>query len=288
MFAAAARGTGRCHRIIHNGKKFSTALVRHPSPLLSEGLVTHIQRSHDVSVSKATTQWRNYVALLEEKGWDVFHAPPLDDAPDGVFIEDNMLVCAEGANSTIIIMNSSSPERRSEVIGLEEEFLFAVHDNITRVADIDESAYIDGGDVLKVGKTMYIGESSRTNRRGIEAVKTILQYNNIALDIVTVPTNKVLHLKSGISALPNGVLIGHLDNVDDEMLNVLQHKFVPVPEIEGTAVVDLGGGNLLASSSAPETKRMIEGEYGFTVNDVDISEFEKLEGCVTCLSVRIR
>jgi len=233
-------------------------------------------------------QWRGYVSALENNGWDCFHAPPLDDSPDGVFIEDNLLVCKDGEKSTIIVMNSSSEERREEVYGIEEEFLYVVHDNVTRVTSINEHAYIDGGDVLKVGNTVYIGESSRTNKEGINAVVRILRVNNINLNVIKVPTNKALHLKSAITALPNETIIGHKDNVDDEMLAALKHNFVHVPEIEGTAVVDLGGGKLLSSAAAVETTKMIESEHGYDVVNVDISEFEKLEGCVTCLSVRIR
>ena len=112
-----------------------TALVRPPSPLLSQGLVTHIERSDNVDFPLALRQWNDYVSVLESNGGNVYRAPPLDESPDGVFIEDNMLHVADESNSTVIIMNSSSPERREEVLGLEEEFLYVTlegRENVTR------------------------------------------------------------------------------------------------------------------------------------------------------------
>ena len=258
---------------------------------MERGLVTHIDRSDSVDAALALKQWGGYVAALEDHGWDVFHAPPLDDCPDGCFIEDNLLVCKDGENSTMILMNSSSEERREEVVGLEEDFLYVVDDigrDVARITSIDEQAFIDGGDVLKVGNIVYIGQSGRTNRAGIEAVSRILRDRGMGgLEVVRVPTNLVLHLKSAITALPCGTIIGHKDNVDDAMLGALRHNFVHVPEIEGTAVVDLGEGSLLMSAAGTETHTLLK-ERGYNVVACDICEFEKLEGCVTCLSVRIR
>jgi dimethylargininase len=102
--------------------------------------------------------------------------------------------------------------------------------------------------------------------------------------VVAVPLTKVLHLKSAVTALPDGTVIGYLPVVDDPSVF---GEFLPVPEEPGAHVVLLGDGKLLMSSNAPETASWMR-ERGYEPVLVDIGEFEKLEGCVTCLSVRLR
>jgi dimethylargininase len=102
--------------------------------------------------------------------------------------------------------------------------------------------------------------------------------------VVAVPVTKVLHLKSAVTALPDGTIIGRSDNLEDPLVFA---DFLEVPEEHGTAVVDLGDGALLMCADAPQTAELFRAR-GFDIDVVAITEFEKLEGCVTCLSVRIR
>jgi dimethylargininase len=99
-----------------------------------------------------------------------------------------------------------------------------------------------------------------------------------------VPVTKVLHLKTAVTALPDGTVIGYPDFVDNP---AIFERFLPVPEEHGTAVLCLSGSHLLMSASAPRSAELIRG-LGYDVTTVEITEFEKLEGCVTCLSVRLR
>ena len=98
------------------------------------------------------------------------------------------------------------------------------------------------------------------------------------------PVTKALHLKSTVTALPDGTVIGHPSLVDNPSLF---DRYLEVPEVEGVAVVVVTNNSVLISASAPKTAALI-GDLGYRVTTVDIGEFEKLEGCVTCLSVRIR
>ena len=98
------------------------------------------------------------------------------------------------------------------------------------------------------------------------------------------PVRKVLHLKSAVTALPDGTVLGHGPLVDDPGV---WDRFLDVPEEAGAHVVTLDADTVLMSASAPRTRTLLE-ERGLRVVAVDISEFEKLEGCVTCLSVRLR
>ena len=102
--------------------------------------------------------------------------------------------------------------------------------------------------------------------------------------VVPVPVTKVLHLKSGVTALPDGTVIGYEPLVDDPPIFP---TFLPVPEEHGAAIVDRGDGAAIMSADAPRTADLLRGR-GLQVVTVPITQFEKLEGCVTCLSVRLR
>jgi dimethylargininase len=150
------------------------------------------------------------------------------------------------------------------------------------VRRIEWPGTLDGGDVLKVGRTVYVGRTARTNDAGIAQLRAIVE--PAGWSVVAVPVTKVLHLKSAVTALPDGTVIGRAGNVDDRGAFP---AFLEVPEASGTAVVDLGDGALLMSSDAPRSAELFRAR-GYEVVPVAITEFEKLEGCVTCLSVRIR
>jgi len=102
--------------------------------------------------------------------------------------------------------------------------------------------------------------------------------------VVPVPVTKVLHLKSAVTALPDGTVVGHPPVVDDPLVF---GRFLAVPEESGGHVVLLGGGKLLMAADAPRTAELYA-DLGYEPVLVDVSEFQKLEGCVTCLSVRLR
>jgi dimethylargininase len=151
-----------------------------------------------------------------------------------------------------------------------------------RIERIEHPATFDGGDALKVGSTIYVGLSGRTNAAGIEQLRAIL--SPLGANVIAVPLTKVLHLKSAITALPDETIVGWLPAVDDvDMFPT----FVATPEESGAHVVLIGGNKLLMSSGCPQTAAMFR-KMGYEPVEVDIDEFIKLEGCVTCLSVRLR
>ncbi|GGU33769.1 dimethylargininase [Nocardioides albus] len=250
------------------------ALVRRPSPRLADGLVTHIERS-PVDIDLAHEQWEAYVAAMRSAGWTTHEVDPADDCPDSVFVEDTMVVFGDLA----VISRPGALERRPEITAAEE----AVRARGYRIAHIEAPGTLDGGDVLKHGDTVWVGEGGRTNAEGIAQLRALL--GPLGAVVVAVPLTKVLHLKSAVTALPDGTVIGHEPLVDDP--SVWGARFLPVPEEPGSHVVVLDDRTLLMADSAPSTRAMFE-ERGYTVVAVDISEFEKLEGCVTCLSVRLR
>ncbi|MBN9190850.1 MAG: N(G),N(G)-dimethylarginine dimethylaminohydrolase, partial [Microbacterium sp.] len=121
-----------------------------------------------------------------------------------------------------------------------------------------------------------------TNDAGIAQLRGILEPRGWR--VVEVPVTKVLHLKSGVTALPDGVVVGYAPLVDDP---AAFPEFLPVPEEHGTAVVVLDEDTILMSADAPETAALYRAR-GLEVVETAVTEFEKLEGCVTCLSVRVR
>jgi dimethylargininase len=249
------------------------ALVRRPCRRLAEGLVTHIERS-PVNVDIAMKQWEGYVRAFVDAGWRVTEVEPAPDCPDGVFVEDTVVVYGDLA----VIARPGAVERRSETQGTEK----AVAEFGYRVAHIEAPGVLDGGDVLKHGGTVYVGQSGRTNADGIRQLAEYLA--PFGATVIAVPLTKALHLKSAVTALPDGTIIGYAPVVDDPSVF---DAFLPVPEGPGAHVVLLGDGKLLMSSAAPQTAALLRSR-GYEPVLVDIGEFEKLEGCVTCLSVRLR
>jgi dimethylargininase len=251
----------------------SLALVRRPGPLLADGLVTHIDRV-PVDVDLAVAQWHAYVAAMEREGWDIAHVEPADDCPDAVFVEDAMVVF----DDLCVITRPGAASRHGEIDGAEAAALAAGLE-IHRIAD---PGLLDGGDVLKVDRTVYVGVGGRTSARAVAELAFLLAPRG--WDVRPVPVRTVLHLKSAVTALPDGTIVGYPDLVDDL---TPYPQFFPVPEPAGAHVVLLGGDRLLMAADAPRSAALFR-SIGYEVTEVDISEFEKLEGCVTCLSVRIR
>jgi dimethylargininase len=249
------------------------ALVRRPSPRLAEGLLTHIDRV-PVDVDLASRQWDEYVAALQAEGWETIEVAPAPDCPDSVFVEDTVVMYGDLA----VITRPGADERKPETVATEQ----TLRELGYRVAHIEAPGTLDGGDVLKHDGTVWVGLGGRTNQAGVDQLAVHLE--PMGAHVVGVPLSKVLHLKSAVTALPDGTVVGFEELVDDPGV---WPTFLAVPEEPGAHVVLLDDSTVLMSTSAPRTRRLYE-QRGLRVVAVDMTEFEKLEGCVTCLSVRLR
>ncbi len=249
------------------------ALVRRPSPHLADGLLTHLDRQ-PVDIDLAFAQWAAYVEALRAHDWEIVEVDPAHNCPDVAFLEDTAVVFG----ATAVVCRPGAVERRAEVAGTVE----ALVAQGLRLHEITAPGTLDGGDVLKVGSRAYVGLTDRTNRAGIDQLAGLVE--PLGIEVVPVPTNKVLHLKSAVTALPDERVIGFGPVVDDP---ACFERFLEVPEEPGAHVVVLGENKLLMADSAPRTAELFGG-FGYEPVLVGISEFEKLEGCVTCLSIRIR
>ncbi len=249
------------------------ALVRRPGPRLADGLLTHLDRQ-PVDVALAERQWESYAAALESEGWELVEVGPADDCPDAVFVEDTVVIYGDLA----VISRPGADERKPETAATEEALAGLGY----RIAHIEPPGTLDGGDVLKFDGHVWVGVGGRTNAEGIGQLAAHLAPLGAVVEAVSV--SKVLHLKSSVTALPDGSVIGYEPLVDDPSI---WPTFLAVPEEPGAHVVLLDGETVLMSTSAPRTQELFESR-GLRTVAVDISEFEKLEGCVTCLSVRLR
>jgi dimethylargininase len=247
------------------------ALVRRPSSRLAEGIVTHIRRQ-PIDIALAGRQHDAYRNALADVGWTIAEVPPADDHPDSVFVEDTVVVCAGRA----VLTRPGAEARVGEIAGTDA----AVRELGLDIARIEPPGTLDGGDVLQVGRTVYVGVGGRTNRAGVAQLRDHLA--RVGRDVVAVPLGEVLHLKSAVTALPDGTLLALPELIDTSAMPTVH----PVTEETGCHVVPLGGDEVLIAASAPRTAEWLAAR-GYRPVVVDISEFEKLEGCVTCLCVLV-
>jgi dimethylargininase len=222
----------------------------------------------------AQRQHAAYRHLLSKCGASVVALDVNLGLPDCTFIEDNAIVLDEVA----ILTSMGAASRRTESASLEP--ILREYRNLLR---IHLPATIEGGDVLCVGRTLLVGESCRTNRDGITAMRVIARRHGYS--ITPVPVHGCLHLKTACTALPDGRLLVNRDWIDVAALAGHDLVSVPVQEPWG-ANVALIGDKVLMSAAHVHTAELIQG-LGFNVKSADLSEFAKAEGGVTCLSLLI-
>lgn len=247
------------------------AVARRTSDALVDGLVTHMERE-DVDIELAKRQHSGYCAALRQAGYEVVEVESAPDQPHAVFVEDTAVV----VDATAVITRPGEPERRAETAGTEN-VLAGLGMSIAR---IDAPGTLDGGDVLQVGSTVYAGRGGRTNADGIRQLRALLE--PLGRTVVAVRLRDVLHLKSAVTALPDHSFLARQRLFETGALPVTRE----MPEQEGSHVVPLADGSVLVSASAPGSAEVIE-DLGYHTRVVDISEFEKREGCVTCLSILV-
>ena len=246
--------------------------MRRPSARMADGITTHIDRV-DADARLATCQHAAYVDAVAAAGWAVREVSPADDLPDCAFVEDTVVVFGDLA----VLTRPGVGARRAEVAGAET----AVRALGLDVARIEEPGTLDGGDVLQVGRRVYVGRGGRTNAEGIRQLRR--HATTRGRTVVPVRLHGVLHLKSAVTALPDGTFVtSDAARFDPAPFPTMRL----VPEEAGSHVVPLGDGAILMAASARRSAEMFD-DLGFEVVTVDIGEFEKREGCVTCLSVLV-
>ncbi|GAA3235152.1 N(G),N(G)-dimethylarginine dimethylaminohydrolase [Actinocorallia longicatena] len=249
-----------------------SALVRPPGPRLAEGIVTFFER-RPIDLELARRQHAAYTDALSQAGFAVHEVEPADDCPDAVFVEDTAVVFG-GHAPVAILARPGAPARRDEIAGTER----ALRSLGVEIREMEGEFTLDGGDILQVGDTLYVGRSGRTDDEALCRISPAIPTRRV----VGVKVTGCLHLKSAMTALPDGTLIGVPDRLDTSGLPGM----LVAPEPAGAHLVVLDAEHVLIAASAPRTADLLRRD-GWRVTAVDISEFEALEGCVTCLSIII-
>jgi len=247
------------------------ALTHLPSPNMQHYERTYVG-DHAIDYELALRQHAGYQDALRRCGAEVVTLDVNRTMPDCVFIEDTAIVLDEVA----VMMSPGAPSRRAEPNGIEPE--------LRRYREIERVSLpgtIDGGDVVRAGRALYVGASPRTNSAGISALRDIV--GAYGYSVTAVPVQKCLHLKSACSTLPDGRFLVNADWIDASPLPA--SILVPVPAAEPWAGdVLVVGETIIYSDAFPATGELL-GNAGFATAPVSVSEFAKAEGGVTCLSL---
>lgn len=260
------------------------AVVRSPSSRLADGEVTHLQR-RPLDGPRALAQHAAYVELLRRHGFEPRWAPPADDHPDGVFVEDALVVIdgIEGAAGLAILTRPGAASRRGEVESLEAMVAALGAELGLRGHRVVAPATLDGGDVLVTARHVLVGQSTRSNAAAVEQLQALVGPRREAIGVTV---TGALHLKSAVTALPDGSLIAVPGWIDVAALTALGYRVHAAQEPSGGDVLCLGDVVVLPAD-APATAAMLRG-LGFAVEEIDVGELQKIEAGVTCMSVLIR
>lgn len=248
----------------------TTALVRPPGRSFPNALSQSAGNS-PIDLKLALDQHRRYVEALQQAGATVVTLDPLDDFPDSVFVEDTAIILEDKA----IVCAMKEETRRGETDHIREEI-----QKYRTLEILQPPAYVDGGDVIVAGDTLYVGQSKRTNH---EALKALSAHTN--KKVVPVTVRKRLHLKTSATYLGRNILIIDPESVDPETFKDFQKIEVRREENYAANCVALGE-TVLMPEGYPKLAKRVEKE-GFKVLPIPMTEFKKAEGGPTCLSILI-
>jgi len=250
-----------------------TALTREVSSRIAECELTFIDRQ-PINFDRAVQQHQQYEQLLRGLGVNVLQIPADDDCPDCCFLEDTALVLDELA----VVTRPGSEARRQEVGGIAT--LIRQHRDVVQ---IEAPATLEGGDVLRIVRDLFVGVTSRTNREGIEALRKHVEPYGYRVHSVVVPG--ALHLKSVCTAVDDHTILADSLRVDISPFS--GYEIVEVPAEEWMAANVLLVNGTVCMHKFRKTASLLQ-QRGIDVRTVDISEFLKAEAGLTCMSVIFR
>jgi dimethylargininase len=249
------------------------AITREVSPRLAECEITHIERA-PIDLGTARAQHREYVQALKTLGCDVIELPAESDLPDSVFVEDTAFILPELA----VITRPGADSRKPET----ESMLQALTPLIKNIR-LREPATLDGGDVLVLGKNIYIGLSTRSNQQAVDQLNQLL--GEYGYTVTGVQMHDCLHLKSAVTRVDDHTLLINPRWVDTHHFEAFH--WIEIDPSEPFAANCLPIGDFVIFPTAfSKTGAKLE-ESGFHVVSVDVSELAKAEGAVTCCSLII-
>lgn len=249
------------------------AITRKVSPRFNECEITHIERT-PIDLTLARAQHDAYVRTLAELGCQVIELPEEPDLPDSVFVEDTAFILPEVA----VITRPGADSRKPEV-----ESITPALSSYRPLIHVTEPASVDGGDVLVVGRQIFIGMSTRSNPESVAQLNALL--NNYGYTVCGVEMTDCLHLKTAVT------------RVDDKTL-LINKNWVDSPNFPGFDLIEIDAsepfaanclpvrGKIIYPTTFPKTRKRLE-EKGYSIAPVNLSELAKAEGAVTCCSLII-
>jgi dimethylargininase len=248
-----------------------TAITRAVSPAIVNCELSFIARN-PIDLAKAQEQHRSYEMLLERLSARIISLPAEPDLPDSMFVEDPAIVLDELA----VILPLGTATRRREASTLAHALA-----KFRKIEYVSLPGTLEGGDVLRIGRKLFVGLTKRSNHEGIRQLASILAPHNY--EVITVPVTGCLHLKSAVTHLGGNTLLANRAWFDTTPL--ASHEWIDVDPAEPHAANALAlGGTVIFPASFPRTRARIEAQ-GFHVTSIDISELQKAESGLTCSSL---
>jgi dimethylargininase len=247
------------------------AITRQVSPSIVDCELTHLPRLA-IDHSLAVGQHGRYQAALASLGCHVVSLPSEPSLPDSVFVEDAAVVLDEVA----VLTRPGAKSRRPEV-----ELLAGPLGQQRELVRIMPPGRLEGGDVLRVGRSIYVGLSSRTNRTGIDQLTEVAQ--RLGYQVQAVPVQGCLHLKSAVTQVGPEMLLMNPAWVPAQLWGRMDRLHVAVDEPYAANGLLIAGA-LIYPTTFPRTQAMLD-DRGVRVMAVDVSELQKAEGAVTCCSL---
>lgn len=248
-----------------------TALLHRPSPRLQECELTYLA-SQAIDFERAARQHRAYADMLRRCGVDVLVRSDNLHLPDSVFVEDTAVVFDELA----IVTSMGAASRQAET-----EAVAGALQAYRETARIAPPATIEGGDVLCIGRQIYVGRSTRTNAGGLAALTALVA--PYGYQVRPVPVSGCLHLKTGCTALDDRTVLINPEWVDPEPFGACEQIVIPRDEPFGANALKIGE-TICLHAGMPKTRALIA-RRGYRTEVTDISEFLKAEAGLTCMSL---
>lgn len=250
------------------------AITREVSPRIAECELTHLARE-PINLERARAQHHQYEEQLAELGCKLVRLPPEPDWPDAVFVEDTAVVLDELA----VITRPGAESRRGETASVANTLK-----SYRKLFYMEPPATLDGGDVLRIDKTLYVGLSKRSNREAVEQLHR--RVAPFGYSVNAVPLHDCLHLKSAVTQVADNVLLINRQWVDGAGFGSM--RLIDVVDSESFAANALRINDTVVYPSAFTGTRKRLQEQGIKVRTVDASELAKAEGGVTCCSLILK
>ena len=256
-------------------KRFKNVIVRIPGRGISEGITSNPELGKPV-YENALVQHEHYVEALTKCGVKINVLPPNDDFPDSCFMEDTALCTDKCA----IISRPGADTRRNET--QLEDFRKLLSSFYSNVHEIKAPGMVEPGDIMMVGDTFYVGKSARTNDEGFAQMKEIIE--KYGKTVIQVPLEEVLHLKTGVNYLEDNNLLVAGEFIDNPLFESF-NKIVVDPDEAYAANCIWVNGTVIVPAGYPKVQSAVE-NLGYDVLVVDTSEYRKIDGGLSCLSLR--